>query len=151
MGDSQRAYTCTPQVVTRYQRRLSGPLIDRIDIHLDVPRVDYEKLADIRSGESSAAIRTRVEIARDRQRTRFRGKKVHANAEIGPAEVRDFCREDEAAQNLLRMATQPLNLSAGAHQRVLKLSRAIADLAGADVIGAAHIAEAVQYRPRERG
>jgi magnesium chelatase family protein len=149
-GDSQRACTCTPQVITRYQRRLSGPLLDRIDIHLDVPRVDYEKLADSRSGETSAAIRQRVEAARDRQRARFRGKKLHANAEMGPAEVRDFCRTDTAAQNLLRMAMQQLKLSARAYHRVLKLSRTIADLAGAEIIGAAHIAEAVQYRPRER-
>jgi magnesium chelatase family protein len=149
-SDSQRACTCTPQAITRYQRRLSGPLLDRIDIHLDVPRVDYEKLADSRTGETSASIRQRVEAARDRQRARFRGKKIHANAEMGPAEVRDFCRTDTAAQNLLRMAMQQLKLSARAYHRVLKLSRTIADLAAADVIGAAHIAEAVQYRPRER-
>jgi magnesium chelatase family protein len=151
LGDSQRSCTCTPQMITRYQRRLSGPLLDRIDIHLDVPRVDYEKLADSRTGETSAAIRQRVERARERQRSRFRGKKLHANAEMGPADVRDHCRTDNAAQNLLRMAMQQLKLSARAYHRVLKLSRTIADLAGADVIGAAHIAEAVQYRPRERG
>ncbi len=150
LGDSQRSCTCSQQVVTRYQRRLSGPLIDRIDIHLDVPRVEYDKLSDTRSGETSAAIRARVETARDRQRARFRGKKMHANAEMGPAEVRDFCRTDTAAQNLLRMAMQQLKLSARAYHRVLKLSRTIADLAGADIIGAAQIAEAVQYRPRER-
>jgi magnesium chelatase family protein len=137
-------------VITRYQRRLSGPLLDRIDIHLDVPRVEYEKLADSRTGETSAAIRQRVEAARERQRARFRGKKLHANAEMGPADVRDHCRTDGAAQNLLRMAMQQLKLSARAYHRVLKLSRTIADLAGAEVIGAAHIAEAVQYRPRER-
>jgi magnesium chelatase family protein len=115
-----------------------------------VPRVDYEKLSDTRAGESSTAIRARVEGARDRQRTRFRGKKLHANAEMGPAEVRDLCRTDAAGQNLLRMAMQQLKLSARAYHRVLKLSRTIADLAGADIIGPAQIAEAVQYRPRER-
>ena len=150
LGDSQRACTCSQQNVTRYQRRLSGPLLDRIDIHLDVPRVDYEKLSDSRLGEPSSVIRARVEIARERQRFRFNGKKIHANAEMGPAEVRDYCRTDTAAQNLLRVAMQQLRLSARGYHRVLKLSRTIADLAGADTIGAAHVAEAVQYRPRER-
>ncbi|HEX5414106.1 MAG TPA: YifB family Mg chelatase-like AAA ATPase [Chloroflexota bacterium] len=149
-GDSLRACTCSPQTVTRYQRKLSGPLIDRIDIHLEVPRVDYEKLSDARNGETSAAIRERVEAARVRQRTRFKGKRLRGNAEMGPAEVREFCRLETPAQNLLRMAMQQLNLSARAYHRVLKLSRTIADLAGADLIGPAHVAEAVQYRPRER-
>ena len=115
-----------------------------------MPRVDYEKLADIRSGEPSTAIRSRVDVARDRQRSRFRGKPITANAEMGPADVRDFCRPDPAAQNLLRLAMQQLRLSARAYHRLLKLSRTIADLAGSDVIGATHVAEAIQYRPRER-
>ncbi len=149
-GDSQRSCTCSPQTVTRYQRRLSGPLLDRIDIHLDVPRVDYDKLASDRSSEPSAAIRARVAAARERQRARFRGKKLTSNAEMGPAEVREYCRTDAAAQNLLRIAVQQLRLSARAYHRVLKLARTIADLAGSDRIGAAHVAEAVQYRPRER-
>jgi magnesium chelatase family protein len=150
LGDSQRACTCTPTVITRYQHRLSGPLLDRIDIHLDVPRVEYEKLSDSRLGEPSSAIRARVEAARERQRARFRGTKITANAEMGPAEVRDHCKLDPAAQNLIRMAMQQLKLSARGYHRVLKLSRTIADLAGSDLIGAAHVAEAVQYRPRER-
>lgn len=149
-GDNLRQCTCTQQAVMRYQSRLSGPLLDRIDIYLDVPRVDFEKLADARSGEPSAAIRSRVAVARDRQRSRFRGKPITANAEMGPAEVRDFCRPDPAAQNLLRLAMQQLRLSARAYHRLLKLSRTIADLAGSDPIGAAHVAEAIQYRPRER-
>jgi len=149
-GDSLRSCTCSQQAVSRYQGRISGPLLDRIDIYLDVPRVDYEKLADVRTGEPSAAIRARVQAARERQRVRFRGKKLHANAEMGPAEVRDFCRTDDSAQGLLRMAMQQLRLSARAYHRVLKLARTIADLAGSETIGAAHVAEAVQYRPRER-
>ena len=149
-GDALRSCTCSQQAVARYQSRISGPLLDRIDIYLDVPRVDYEKLADVRIGESSAAIRSRVETARERQRARFRGKKLHANSEMGPADVRDFCRPDDTAQGLLRMAMQQLRLSARAYHRVLKLARTIADLAGSDAIGAAHLAEAIQYRPRER-
>jgi magnesium chelatase family protein len=149
-GDSQRSCTCSPQAVTRYQHRLSGPLLDRIDIHLDVPRVDYEKLADVRLGEESRTIRARVGAARERQRARFRGKRIVANAEMGPAEVREFCRTDSAAQNLLRVAMQQLRLSARAYHRVLKLARTIADLAGSEQIGPAHVAEAIQYRPRER-
>jgi magnesium chelatase family protein len=149
-GDSLRACTCTPTAITRYQHRLSGPLLDRIDIHLDVPRVDYEKLADTRIGEASAKIRERVATARERQLGRLKGRKIRTNAEMGPAEVRDFCRTDTAAQNVLRVAMQQLRLSARAYHRVLKLSRTIADLAGSDLIGAAHVAEAVQYRPRER-
>jgi magnesium chelatase family protein len=149
-GDSQRSCTCSPQAVTRYQHRLSGPLLDRIDIHLDVPRVDYEKLADVRLGEESRTIRARVGAARERQRARFRGKRIVANAEMGPAEVREFCRTDAAAQNLLRVAMQQLRLSARAYHRVLKLSRTIADLAGAETIAAIHAAEALQYRARKQ-
>ncbi len=149
-GDSLRPCTCSAQAVHRYQSRISGPLLDRIDIYLDVPRVDYEKLADTRVGERSAAVRERVQAARERQRARFRGRKLNANAEMGPAEVRDFCRPDDTAQGLLRMAMQQLRLSARAYHRVLKLARTIADLAGSDAIGAAHVAEAIQYRPRER-
>ena len=149
-GDSQRSCTCAPSVVTRYQHRLSGPLLDRIDIHLEVPRVDYEKLADMRLGESSAVVRERVGAARERQRVRFRGKRLNTNAEMGPSEVRDYCRTDAAAQNVLRIAMQQLRLSARGYHRLLKLARSIADLASSDVIGAVHVAEAVQYRPRER-
>jgi magnesium chelatase family protein len=106
LGDSQRSCTCSATVIMRYQRRLPGPLLDRIDIHLDVPRVEYEKLSDNRLGEPSATIRVRIEVARDRQRARFWGMKLAANAEIGPAEVREHCKPDQAAQNLLRVAMQ---------------------------------------------
>lgn len=150
-GDNLRACTCSEATVSRYQKRLSGPLLDRIDIHVEVPRVDYEKLADQRLGERSAAIQARVQAARQRQRERFKGTRLVCNAEMGPGEVRECCRVDPAAQALLKAAVQQLHLSARGYHRVLKLARTIADLAGARDIAAAHIAEAVHYRPRSRG
>jgi magnesium chelatase family protein len=114
-----------------------------------VPRVEYEKLTDRREGERSADVRARVQAARERQAARFAGTgRIAANADMGPAEVRRFCEVDAAAQPLLRAAMQRLQLSARAFHRVLKLARTIADLAGAEVIGAPHLAEAIQYRPR---
>ncbi|MBI3913129.1 MAG: ATP-binding protein [Chloroflexi bacterium] len=144
---------CTDSLanVLRYQRRISGPLLDRIDIHIQVPRVDYEKLAGDRVGESSEKIRARVEPARARQRARFAGTRLQCNADMGPAEVRKYCPVDEASKNLLRAAMQQLQLSARAYHRILKLARTIADLEGNEKIETAHIAEAIQYRPRKQG
>lgn len=148
-GDSLRACTCSPAAVTRYQRRLSGPLLDRIDLHVEVPRVDYEKLTAQHLGEPSAEVRRRVQEARQCQRERLSGTRATCNAEMGPAEVHRFCSTDAAAQGLLKAAMRQMQLSARSFHRVLKLARTIADLAGAEIIGAAHVAEALQYRPRE--
>ena len=139
--------------VGRYQKRLSGPLLDRIDIHVEVPRVDYDKLSDLRRGEPSKVIRARVEGARERQRRRFtavadNAKHLLTNADMGPGEIREFCPVDDAGHSLLRAAMRQLNMSARAYHRTLKLARTIADLAGAERIETAHLAEAVQYRPR---
>jgi magnesium chelatase family protein len=140
--------TCSPTMITRYQKRLSGPLLDRIDIHVEVPRVEYDKLTDDRRGEPSAAIRARVEAARVIQRERFAGRPVLTNSELRPAEIQEFCGLDSAAQALVKAAMRQLNLSARAYHRILKLARTIADLAGGAAITAAHLAEALQYRAR---
>jgi magnesium chelatase family protein len=147
--DPDKECTCTQTQIMRYQRRLSGPLLDRIDIHAEVPRVDYDKLTGTVAPETSASIRQRVEQARDVQRARFSGTKLTANAEMGPKEVRQYCPVEPAAQTLLKAAVSQLHLSARAFHRTLKLGRTISDLAGAEVIGASHVAEAIQYRPRQ--
>lgn len=148
-GDSQRACTCAPAAVTRYKKRLSGPLLDRIDIHVEVPRVPYEKLAGVGTGEPSAVVRARVERARAVQGKRFAGSGILTNSEMRPAEIRQHCALDAAGQALIKAAMRQLNLSARAYHRVLKLARTIADLAGAPQIEAVHLAEALQYRARE--
>jgi magnesium chelatase family protein len=147
-GDPVRECTCSPMTVTRYQKRISGPLLDRIDIHVEVPRVDYQKLTDDRLGEPSEAIRERVERAREVQRERFADTPLSSNADMGPGEVREICQLDEAGRGLVRAAMQQLQMSARAFHRILKLARTIADLAGSEEIETAHLAEAIQYRPR---
>jgi len=150
-GDDQKQCTCSLSAVQRYQQRISGPLMDRIDIHLEMARVPFHKLSSLEAGETSAVIRARVEAARQVQRTRFSGWSrpgVQANGDMGPAEVQAFCPIDDAARNLLRAAVQQMNLSARAYHRILKLARTIADLAGEQQIALPHLAEALQYRPR---
>jgi magnesium chelatase family protein len=147
-GDPVKECTCTSAMVTRYQKRISGPLLDRIDIHTEVPRVDFDKLADDRLGEDSEAIRVRVEAARERQRDRFVDTELASNADMGPGEIRQYCVLDSVGKTLVRQAMSQLQLSARAFHRVLKLSRTIADLNGEVDIAPPHLAEALQYRPR---
>ncbi len=147
-GDPVRECTCSPSTVTRYQKRISGPLLDRIDIHVEVPRVDYDKLTNEQRGELSARIRDRVERARERQRTRFGETGLTCNAEMGPSEVRTICRLDAAGRARVRAAMRQLQMSARAFHRILTLARTVADLSGSDRIETAHLAEAIQYRPR---
>ncbi|MBN1449526.1 MAG: YifB family Mg chelatase-like AAA ATPase [Anaerolineales bacterium] len=148
--DAVKECTCSNSVVTRYQKRISGPLLDRIDIHIEVPRVEYEKLSDSRVGEPSQVIRARIEAAREHQRARFSASPngLACNADMGPAEVRQYCELDASGRALMKTAMAQLQLSARAYHRVLKLARSIADLAGAAQIGPAHLAEALQYRPK---
>ena len=147
-GDPLRPCTCTPTMITRYQSRLSGPLLDRIDIHVEVPRVDYDKLLKLERGETSTAVRERIEKARERQARRFSDYSgVFTNADLGAGQVQQLCQLAPEANQLLDVSVRRLKLSARSYHRVLKLSRTIADLADSDMIQVAHVAEAVQYRP----
>ena len=140
--------TCSPSTVTRYQKRISGPLLDRVDVFVEVPPVEYDKLVEDEPAEDSSQPRLRVEEAREIQGERFKECGFFCNSEMGPAEVLKFCQPDEGAKGLLRTAAQRLNLSARAFHRILKVSRTIADLEGSEGINIAHLAEALQYRPR---
>jgi magnesium chelatase family protein len=150
-GDPTRDCRCDGATVERYLGRVSGPLLDRIDIQLRVPAVRPTELSGEASEEPSVAIRARVEAARERQRARFAGQgAVHANAHMGPRDLRRFCRLGGTAEELLRSALSRLGLSARAYHRILKVARTIADLAGSQEIEPSHIAEAIQYRTLDR-
>jgi magnesium chelatase family protein len=148
-GDRIKPCSCSSTAITRYQKRISGPLLDRIDIHLDVPCIEYEKLSDRRAGEPSAMVRARVEAARAIQAQRFQGTARHLNSDIGPADIQTHCQLDSVGDQLMRAAMQHLQLSARAYHRVLKPARTVADLAGEPHIGPQRLAKALQYWPRE--
>ena len=147
-GDPFHKCTCPSSLVIRYQRRISGPFLDRVDIFTEVPHIAYEKLTEERRNETSETVQARVTAARERQVRRFKGTRLTCNAEMTPTEIRDLCKVESAAQGLLQAAMKQLYLSARAFHRILKLALTIADLEGCDTIKANHIAEAVQYRPR---
>jgi magnesium chelatase family protein len=149
-GDPIKPCTCSAGQIAAYQKKISGPLLDRIDIHLDVARVNFDKLSDVKVGESSEAIRARVQAARDRQAVRFKGSALQCNADMGVGDVRTHCALGDAERSLMKAAMNQLNMSARAFHRVLKLARTIADLAGANAISTTHLAEALQYRPRRQ-
>jgi magnesium chelatase family protein len=150
-GDAMKRCTCAHALVTKYQKRISGPLLDRIDIHIEVPRVDYEKLSGDRVGEPSECIRARVQAARNIQTRRFSSNSsadIVCNADMRVGEIWQFCKLQEEGQRLMRAAMSQMQLSARAYHRILKLARTIADLAGSEEIQSVHLAEALQYRPK---
>ncbi len=149
-GDQVKPCSCTTAAVQRYRNQISGPLLDRIDIHIEVPRLTPDELLSKQVGEPSAAIRSRVIAARERQSARFAGKGFFCNAQMGSRALREFCGLDGEAEALLRAAIDQFALSARAHDRILKLARTIADLDGSEGIGVPHLAEAVQYRSLDR-
>jgi magnesium chelatase family protein len=134
--------------VTRYQKRISGPLMDRIDIHIQVPRVEFAKLRDMRPGETSGEVRARVEAARELQRQRFAETGIASNADMHPPQIRKYCALDDACQTLMKTTMRHLQLSTRAYHRVLKLSETIADLAWSEAITQVHLAEALLYQPK---
>lgn len=149
-NDHVKPCTCTPHMISKYLQRISGPLLDRIDIHVEVPRLKQDELLSKRAGESSSAIRDRVIRARELQYARFSGSKIYCNAHMTSRHMKVFCKLTSDGEGMLKQAIEHLHLSARAFDRILKLSRTIADLAGSEAIGVEHIAEAVQYRSLDR-
>jgi magnesium chelatase family protein len=150
-GDPRRECQCTVPQVEKYMGKISGPLLDRIDIHLEVPAVPFRELAASRAGTSSDQMREAVLAARARQAARFAGSATRANARMHSRQIREFCRLEPAAAELLRAAVADLGLSARAHDKVLRVARTIADLDAAEAIGCGHVSEAINYRLLDRG
>ena len=151
LSDPRHQCSCAPGHIQRYRRRVSGPLLDRIDIHIEVPAVAYKELSTDYCGEKSAEIRKRVVAARDIQLERFRGDRIYCNGQMKTRHIKKFCRLEDDALNLLETAMHKFGLSARAYTRILKLSRSIADLEASEGIRSHHIAEAIQYRTLDRG
>ncbi|MXY27962.1 ATP-binding protein, partial [Candidatus Poribacteria bacterium] len=149
-SDPTRDCKCSQTQIQNYVSRISGPLLDRIDIQVEVPAVKYAELADETTGEPSAIVQRRVEAARHAQQLRFAGTTIHANATMQPRQIREYCKVDSQAQELLRVAINQLGLSARAYDRILKVARTIADLDHNPNIEAVHVSEAIQYRSLDR-
>jgi magnesium chelatase family protein len=150
-GNPYQECTCTPAQIQKYQSKISGPLLDRIDIHIEVQAVKYQELTAQSSGETSAQIRQRVVKARQIQAERFRGKKnVYKNADMGSKEIRKYCILDARSQEILKIAMNKMGLSARAYDKILKVARTIADLDNSETIQPQHISEAIQYRSLDR-
>jgi magnesium chelatase family protein len=149
-GDPRRNCNCSPPQIERYLGRISGPLLDRIDIHIEVPPVPFRELADRTAGTSSAQIREQVVLARQRQTHRFQGEKVRVNGKMKPPQIRRHCKLEPDAESLLKQAMEDMGLSARAHDKILRISRTIADLADSPHISVAHLSEAINYRTLDR-
>ena len=149
-SDPSRDCKCTPTQIQNYVSRISGPLLDRVDIQVEVPAVKYAELAAETTGEPSAHVQERVEAARQIQHERFIGTIIHANAGMQPKQIREYCKVDDQAQDLLRVAINQLGLSARAYDRILKVARTIADLDRNPNIEPVHVSEAIQYRSLDR-
>jgi magnesium chelatase family protein len=149
-GDRIRTCRCSAQQIRQYQGKISGPLLDRIDLHIEVPSVKYRALSDKELGESSSTIKDRVNYARDLQKKRFGSKSILCNARMTEKQIRNFCPIEEDSHKLIEMAIEKLGLSARAVNRILKVSRTIADLENKENIESAHVAEAIQYRTLDR-
>ena len=150
-GDAKRECRCNQNQIQNYRNKISGPLLDRIDIHIEVPSVRYQDLSSLAKGEASDEIRKRVAAARTFQRERFRGRRrIHCNAGMNSKDLQKHAALRPEAQDLLKVAISDLNFSARAYDRILKVSRTIADLAGSEEILPAHVSEAIQYRTLDR-
>ncbi len=149
-GDPRRRCTCTPNQINKYRSRISGPLLDRIDIQVEVSGVDYGDLSSVKKGETSARVKERVNRTRNIQLERYKGMNIYSNSQLDAGMIQEFCPLGEAENELLRTAFDSLGLSARAHSRILKVARTIADLDGKERINTAHIAEAIQYRSLDR-
>jgi len=150
LNDPNRECVCTPSQVQRYLGKISGPLMDRIDLHVEVTPVDFEDMSADRTGDSSATVRERVVEARSRQERRFAEAPAHCNAQMGAQAVQTHCDPDDAGTNLLRTASDRLGLSARGYTRILKVARTVADLEGTSRIRPEHVSEAIQYRSLDR-
>ena len=150
LGDPRRQCTCTPQQINRYRSKISGPLLDRIDIQVEVSNVDYDDLSSIEKGEKSEEIKKRVNAARKVQLERYEGMNIYSNSQLDAGMLQKYCVLGDEENAILRAAFDNLGLSARAHSRILKVARTIADLEGSENIRADHIAEAIQYRSLDR-
>jgi magnesium chelatase family protein len=148
--DPNRECTCTMPQILRYRSKISGPLMDRIDLHVEVPAVKYRDLTGETSGEDSETIKARVNKARGVQRERFAGKKIYSNAQMTSRHLKKYCQIGENSKTLLEQAIDKLGLSARAYTRILKIARTIADIEGVEDIATHHISEAIQYRSLDR-
>ena len=150
LGDAKHECRCTPSQIQRYRSKISGPLLDRIDLHIEAPALSIAELRNEKPGETSAQIRSRIDQARARQHARFSSSKVTSNSRMTHGQIRKHCAIDATLGDLLQHAMEQLSLSARAYDRILKVARTIADLAAAERIESRHLLEAIQYRSLDR-